>query len=113
MFAGILSYHAYLQLNKTRCFTSIKRELAKINLTRLYRKIPDDDDYYPPPPSPPPQKVGVQKLPTTTTVVTLQKVSKSPDFFDFIYKVECYYSTDGVSSRDFDVGRGYDYVPKI
>ncbi len=69
MFTGILSYHAYLQLNKTRCFISIKRELAKRNLTRLYRRVPDDDDYYPPPPPPPPlQKVGVQRLPTTTTV---------------------------------------------
>ncbi len=67
MFTGILSYHAYLQLNKTRCFTPIKRELAKRNLTRLYRRVPDDDDYYPPPP-PPLQKVGVQRLPTTTTV---------------------------------------------
>ncbi len=80
MFTGILSYHSYLQLNKTRCFTSIKRELAKINLTRLYRKIPDDDDYYPPPPPPPPQKVGVQKLPTTTTIGLDEEELKNPTY---------------------------------
>ena len=48
LFIGILIYHAYLQLNKTRCFTSIKDGFLAKWHTRPYRTIPAEEENTPP-----------------------------------------------------------------
>ena len=56
IFIGILVYHAYLRINKTRCFTSIKDSLRPI---RQYHMIPAAENA-------PPENPVLK--PTTTTV---------------------------------------------
>ena len=66
IFTGILAYHAYLQLNKTRCFKSIKDAiLAKWR--KHYRTVPADHEEENAPPANPAQR------PPTRMVVELRE----------------------------------------
>ena len=62
IFIGMLIYHAYLRLNKTRCFTSIKHVFLTKSCGQ-YRMVPVGEDEHSIPIINP-----VQSLPTTTSV---------------------------------------------
>ena len=62
--AGILAYHTYLQLNKTKCFNSIKDSiLAK--WSKHYHTLPTDREEEDTPPAPP---AAAKRLPTRSVV---------------------------------------------
>lgn len=69
MFVGILTYHAILQLNKTKCFMDFKHFVLARRRTEQYAAIPDEN-------APP---TVVPKLPTRTFVELREELLESEE----------------------------------